>query len=184
MPKCEQCQVREAQVRLEGFFNARRESHFFCKQCAEVIKQAALSDDRTANGSGVLGNVFGGRAEGGEEATATDHRPPKLLAQRYVEMWNTGETAIADTVLAPGWLDHAHPEVRGLAGVREAVRAVRGASPDFCIVIDRMLGDGNLVAVQAGVQRVATEPPSPVLWLFRVAAGRLAEMWTYRPATQ
>ncbi len=69
MQKCENCQTREAQVRLEGFINGKRESHFFCKQCAEQIMQGALSDDSSALGGNALGNIFASRAGGGSQAT-------------------------------------------------------------------------------------------------------------------
>ncbi len=70
MQKCENCQTREAQVRLEGFINGRRESHFFCKQCAEQIMQGALGDDNATLGSSVLGNIFANRSGGSSQAAA------------------------------------------------------------------------------------------------------------------
>ena len=69
MPKCENCQTRESQVRLEALVNGRREAHFFCKQCAEQIMQGALGDDSSVLGGGALGNIFANRAGGGQQAT-------------------------------------------------------------------------------------------------------------------
>ena len=38
----------------------------------------------------------------------------KAIVRRYIEMWNTGNAAIADAVLAPTYVDHAHPEVTSI----------------------------------------------------------------------
>src|SRR5206468_7499074 len=57
------------------------------------------------------------------EASAT-------LVRRYFEMWNTGEGALADQVLGPQYLDHAHPAVIGPAGARSIAPRFRRANPD------------------------------------------------------
>ncbi len=36
----------------------------------------------------------------------------KAIVSRYLEMWNTGNVALADEVLAPTYVDYAHLEVR------------------------------------------------------------------------
>jgi ATP-dependent Clp protease ATP-binding subunit ClpC len=69
MPKCENCQIREAHVRLEGFVNGHRESHLFCRQCAEQIMQGAISDEGPVASGSALGNIFAGRANGSGQAT-------------------------------------------------------------------------------------------------------------------
>jgi ATP-dependent Clp protease ATP-binding subunit ClpC len=70
MPKCENCQIRDAEVRLEGFVNGRRESHMFCRQCAEQIMQGAINAEGPAAGNGgAIGNIFSGRANGGGQST-------------------------------------------------------------------------------------------------------------------
>jgi ATP-dependent Clp protease ATP-binding subunit ClpC len=71
MPKCENCQIREAHVRLEGFVNGRRESHLFCRQCAEQIMQGAISDEGPVASGSALGNIFAGRANGSGQATTS-----------------------------------------------------------------------------------------------------------------
>ena len=35
--KCERCQIRDAQVRLDQMVEGQREQHFFCTECAEEI---------------------------------------------------------------------------------------------------------------------------------------------------
>ncbi len=89
-------------------------------------------------------------------------------------MWNTGDVGIAPEVLAPHWVDHAHPEVDSIGKVQEAVLAVRAARPGLTFHVDAVLGgDGELVAV---VGRVGQ---SRLVWLIRLEGGLMAEMWTY-----
>jgi ketosteroid isomerase-like protein len=98
---------------------------------------------------------------------------------RYFDMWNTGDVSIAREVLSPQWIDHAHPEVDGIAGVEEAVRAIRGLTFHIDSVLTKE-GDENLVAA---VGRVGA---NRLIWLVRLGDGLMAEMWTYTtnaPAT-
>jgi ATP-dependent Clp protease ATP-binding subunit ClpC len=70
MNKCENCQIREAQVRLDGLVNGRRESHLFCRQCAEEIMRGAVSAEGNPM-AGALGNIFGSRGGGNQFSAGT-----------------------------------------------------------------------------------------------------------------
>ncbi len=80
MPKCEKCQIKDAQVRLDGIVNGQRESHLFCETCAREIMEGAMG--HVASGQGgqgaALGNIFGRGAGQGQAGTATAERqaPP------------------------------------------------------------------------------------------------------------
>jgi len=110
--------------------------------------------------------------------------PAGASVTRYFEMWNTGETAIADQILHPDWVDHAHPEVTGPTAVKQAVQTIRAARPDLRFTIDAILGDGVLVAVvgSVGQPRQSTDSPGHLVWLIRLVDGLLAELWTYQQA--
>jgi ketosteroid isomerase-like protein len=109
------------------------------------------------------------------------------VVARYFEMWNTGDTSIADEILDGAWVDHAHPEVGGPDDVKRAVERIRTARPDLRFQLDTILidptvavttdgGDGGLFAA------VGSSGGTRLIWLIRVRAGRLVEMWTYRAA--
>jgi predicted SnoaL-like aldol condensation-catalyzing enzyme len=104
----------------------------------------------------------------------------KAIVRRYYEMWNTGNVALADDVLAPAWVDHAHPEVTGPEQVKHAVREVRAAFPDFWIAIECMLSEGDLVALRGVIRRTqqGNEVVSHVMWFVRIADGKMVELWT------
>jgi hypothetical protein len=96
----------------------------------------------------------------------------------YFRMWNTGDTSAIGAILAPAWVDHAHPEVVGLGAVRDSVERMRAARPELRFTIEsRFAGGDGLVAV-AGY--VGAEPANRLLWLVRLDEGRMAEMWTLR----
>ncbi|HUY45904.1 MAG TPA: nuclear transport factor 2 family protein [Streptosporangiaceae bacterium] len=115
---------------------------------------------------------------GGSAGTSAAHE----VVARYFEMWNTGQSPIAQVILHPGWIDHAHPEVTGPDGVRESVDTVRAAQPDLRFRITAILGDGDLVAAVGDVERGPGADPaaSQMIWLIWLQGGRMAEMWTYR----
>ena len=105
----------------------------------------------------------------------------KALVRRYMEMWNTGNVELADEVLAPTWVDHAHPEVTGPESVKQAVLEIRTAFPDFRITIDFMMSEGNMVALRGTIIRTqqGKEVVSRVMWFVRLADGKMVEEWTY-----
>ncbi len=106
----------------------------------------------------------------------SDVEANKALVERYLEMWNTGDETIADEILAEDWQDHNHPEVGSIEDVKTALRATRSAYPDFHITSEAILGERNVVALRALVQRGGST--SKVVWFVRVDDGKLAELWT------
>jgi predicted SnoaL-like aldol condensation-catalyzing enzyme len=103
----------------------------------------------------------------------------RQVVMRYFEMWNTGESSIADQIVHPNWTDHAHPDAKGPEGVRQAVESIRRTRPDLRFQIKAMLGDGDLVAVVGEAGEDDDSTASPLIWLIRIEDRRVAEMWTY-----
>ena len=113
-----------------------------------------------------------------------DTETNKVLVHSYFEMWNTGNIALADVVLASDYVDHAHPEITDLDGVKQSVLNVRAAFPGFQITVDFMLAEDDKVALRNTLRRTAQgqDMLSIGLVIFRVAAGRLVEQWSaYEP---
>ncbi|WP_327010430.1 ester cyclase [Dactylosporangium sp. NBC_01737] len=109
----------------------------------------------------------------------------KSVVARYFEMWNSGDTSAATEILSRDWVDHAHPEVTGPDGVRQAVLRTRAARPDLRFHVESMLTDGDQVVVVGGVGEgsaaaAAAEPASRFVWRVRVEDGRMTQLWTYR----
>jgi len=71
----------------------------------------------------------------------------KAIVRRYVELWSTGNYALADEVLAANFVDHTHPNrIPGPESVKQEVKAFREGFPDAHISIEQMIGEGDTVA--------------------------------------
>jgi predicted SnoaL-like aldol condensation-catalyzing enzyme len=105
----------------------------------------------------------------------------KAVVRRYIEMWNTGNISLADEILAPNYVDYAHPEVVGPDHVKQSVQAVRAADPDFHITIDLMISEGDIVALQGTIRstRQGQIITSRVAWFARIVDGKMSEWWTW-----
>jgi predicted SnoaL-like aldol condensation-catalyzing enzyme len=119
---------------------------------------------------------------GDDRATAAN----KALVQRYFDMWNTGDGAVADAVLGPTYLDHAHPEVIGPAAVRCLVPRFRVANPEARMTIVIAGADVARVAVRNTISGMRNRVPceSEGIAVFRVADGKLVEQWSQYPQAE
>jgi ATP-dependent Clp protease ATP-binding subunit ClpC len=74
MHKCERCKEKDARVRLDSVQNGERESHYFCRACAEEIMGGSL-ENLSRGGSDGASGLFGGMyAETGQDGGAGDGR--------------------------------------------------------------------------------------------------------------
>src|SRR5437868_7655016 len=101
--------------------------------------------------------------------------------RRYLEMWNTGNVALADEVLAANYVDHAHPEIIGTESVKRSVLDIRAAFPDFQITIESITSEGDNVIVRGIVSRTfqGNKMNSPVGWTARIVDGKMLELHTH-----
>jgi SnoaL-like protein len=95
---------------------------------------------------------------------------------RYFDMWNSGDTAGVHDIVAPGWIDHAHPDIAGPDGVAASVAAIKAVTPTLHFHLDHVLDDADMVAAAGS----AHGSPARLMWLIRIENGLMAEMWTYR----
>lgn len=71
----------------------------------------------------------------------------KVLVCRYVELWNTGNGALADEILTLDFVDHSHPiQPAGPQSVKEEVSSFRAAFPDAQLRVEQMISEGDTVA--------------------------------------
>src|SRR5260370_4759240 len=109
-----------------------------------------------------------------------DSEANKAIVRRYIEMWNTGEVALDDEVVAATHVDHAHPEVSGPERVKQALLEFRAAFPDFRITIESLISEGDMVALLATLRRThqGKEAASRVMWFIRLANAQIVELLT------
>jgi steroid delta-isomerase-like uncharacterized protein len=114
----------------------------------------------------------------------------KALVRRYIELWETGNLALADEVLAPEYVDHTHPNLPpGPEPVKQEVSAFRAGFSDAHITVEQMIGEGDLVAFRfvlrgthtgpfAGFAPTGKEAVLTGVDFVRVADGKLRELWS------
>ncbi|GHO99012.1 hypothetical protein KSF_090600 [Reticulibacter mediterranei] len=72
----------------------------------------------------------------------------KAVLTRFVEFINTGNSAIADEVVAPDFLerDPFPGQQPGREGLKAVILTIRAAFPDLEWVVDEMVAEGEIVA--------------------------------------
>jgi predicted SnoaL-like aldol condensation-catalyzing enzyme len=115
----------------------------------------------------------------------------KALVRRLIEEANNGgDIALVDTLVAPDYVWHDN----GPANREEYKRFIawQRATSDWHIAIQQMVAEGDMVTVRATASGTRTEEapcvpyPEPrfrqIAWinLYRVADGRIAEVWNGR----
>jgi ketosteroid isomerase-like protein len=123
---------------------------------------------------------------GAQHETAYDGAGPPAeasatLVRRYFDMWNTGEGRVADEVLGPRYLDHAHPHVIGPAAARSIAPRFHKAHPDARMTFEVLGADAEYVAVRRTMLKTRDGEPVVVSGaaLFRIGDGRIVEQWSW-----
>lgn len=116
----------------------------------------------------------------------------KALVRRFVEAVNAGDYGTLDELLAPHFTRHcqATPEVtvRSAEDFKNFDRQSRASFPDQHVVLEKLVAEGDLVALWCRYQGTQKGPMGPFpasgkrvdcdfAGFFRVANGRLAELW-------
>jgi len=106
------------------------------------------------------------------------------LVRRYFEMWNTGEGTVADEVLGPRYVDHAHPDVIGPAAARSIAPRFHKAHPDARMTFEILGADAEYVAVRNTIRKPSRDGQAVETTgtaLFRIGGGRIVEQWSWYP---
>ena len=117
----------------------------------------------------------------------------KAVVRRWVvEGFSTGNSAIADEIIDPGFTYH-HPRFpplpAGPEGYKQIVAMYRGAFPDMNITMEDMVAEGDKVVARWTAQGTNTGeimgmPPTNKAFtatgtnMFRINDGKVAEVWT------
>jgi predicted SnoaL-like aldol condensation-catalyzing enzyme len=115
----------------------------------------------------------------------------RLVARFLDEVYNRGNLAVADELLADDYTSHNQLaiEVLGPEGIKVAAQAQRAAFPDQETIIDEMIAEGDLVVVRGRDRGTHSGAPFAgfearghrfeITWvdIFRVRDGVLREAW-------
>lgn len=110
----------------------------------------------------------------------TDAESHKSVVRRYFEMITTGETSGAHEILHSRSLDHAHGNSSGIAGVIEAIAREHQVTDGLRIVIDRMISEGDHVAVHTTLRGRTGNlgTAKRAMWFLRMEEKKIVEIWT------
>lgn len=119
----------------------------------------------------------------------------KKLARRYFgELLNQGKIEVADEILAADLIVHppgSSESLRGLENFKQLIRGFRQAIPDIQFTEEAIMADGDRVAVQirfsgthTGAEWMGLAPKGGRVSIngvdvFRVAGGKIQELWIY-----
>ncbi len=104
----------------------------------------------------------------------------KEIVNKYFQMWNTGDSNIADEILSQDYVDYAHPEIHGHESVKQSLVKIRNMFPDFQITIETIISEKNKVAVLGKVFRTkqGKETISEVIWLVTIVDDKMKDLQT------
>lgn len=124
------------------------------------------------------------------DATALGQAAKSVMINN-VEIYNTGNTDMIEAVISPSYVGHyssMSETVVGQEGFMEWVLANRTAYPDFKVIINEIVAEGNMVCLQWTVTGTNTGPlwdrqptgkPLKItgLTLARIFEGKIVEEW-------
>lgn len=117
-----------------------------------------------------------------------------LIRRFYEEVWNRGNLAAADDIFADDYMRHdlrPGDPLPGPAGQKKIAADFRAAFPDLRATVDLMVAEADLVVVRWTTEGTNTGPWGSVpptgryasfsgVNIFRIAGGKVVEIWNHR----
>jgi steroid delta-isomerase-like uncharacterized protein len=118
---------------------------------------------------------------------------PKRIVRRLIdEAYNNGRLEVVDALFVPDAVVHdpaLQHDVVGVSAIREMIAGFRRAFPDFVVLIEDQIAEGDRVALRWaargthrgdlwGIAATGKEITVTGTSLYRFALGRIAESWT------
>ncbi len=117
----------------------------------------------------------------------------KVLVRRWIEAVNEGDLDIVDALFDPSVVAHERDgDVHGTdVFPRKVVIAFRNAFPDLRLTVEDLVAEGDRVAVRwtasgthdgafMGIAPTGTQVTFSGTYIYRIAGGRIAEVWPSR----
>jgi steroid delta-isomerase-like uncharacterized protein len=113
----------------------------------------------------------------------------KAAVRRFIgQAFNAGDLAVVDELVAPDYVLHADPEVRGTEGIKRFISTYREAFPDYACSIDDQVAEGDKVVTRwtvrgtyeghlMGIPPTGKQVIMPGVVVDRLINGRLVETW-------
>ncbi len=114
----------------------------------------------------------------------------KMIAYRLLdELWNRGNFAVLDELVASDYDGHSSTEFYGPGGAKQFVSEGHKAFPDFQFMIEDQIAEGDKVVTRwtcrgthqgqfQGILPTGKQMTMSGIAIFRIANGKLIEGWT------
>ena len=171
----------------------RLTDHWHLEDALGVMRQVGAIPGGDAATSAAAAGPSPSAAPGPVVADAVTLAANKALVRRFdAEVVERGELAVADEILAPDFVWHYElppGTPSGPEGVKVFAEAVRAAFSDVRYAVEGVVADGDRVAVHSlvsgthrgeyfGVPASGRSVTIRILDIYRIADGRIAELWT------
>jgi predicted ester cyclase len=115
----------------------------------------------------------------------------KAAIRRFSEkVWNKGNISIIPELIAPSFVFHTTPEIKGPEGIKQMVSQTRTAFSDYHETIDHIVAEGDMMAYFLTMQGTFTGEYSGIkptgkkmayknALLVRFKDGKQVETWAY-----
>ena len=117
----------------------------------------------------------------------------RIIRRLIEEAYNSGRLEVVDELVLPDVIGHdpaLQRDVVGAEALKELIGAFRRAFPDFLVLIEDQLADGDRVAIRWaargthrgdlwGIAATGKEVTVTGTSVYRFAIGRIAESWTH-----
>ena len=119
----------------------------------------------------------------------------KATVRRWSEeLWGRGNLAVADEIIAPGYIRHDPGDpfpARGPEDVKRIVSMLRNMLPDFRIEVEATIAEGDIVVSRytatatdtkgyMGMSPTGKRIRTTAMQMFRFANGKIVESWAVR----
>ena len=114
----------------------------------------------------------------------------KAIAQRYMHLWNTGDLAIADEIIAADFANHSPVpgETPDREGLKQGVRGFHAGFSELRFAVEDMVAERNKVAIRGTFRGVhtgafegipATGREIAMTWfiMLRMVGGKISDRW-------
>ncbi len=120
-------------------------------------------------------------AEAGRQMSEYDLEANKAVVRRYVDVWNSGDLALLDEIVAADYVGYVATGDRNRAGRRDRIRAFRASLPDVVFTIGSQVGEGDLVTTRLTARGTLAQTGEARrlvgLNMSRIRDGQIVEEW-------
>jgi steroid delta-isomerase-like uncharacterized protein len=114
----------------------------------------------------------------------------KAIVRRYMHLWNAGDLAVADEIIAADFCNHSPVpgETPDREGLKQGVRGFHAGFTDLQFTVEDMVAEGDRVAIRGTFRGVhtsafegipATGREITMTWfvMLRIVGGKISDRW-------